>query len=150
MTRDSLPEILEIEYSFNLGGHNSLKLVDGRFFFFSEADSQLSEKNEYLTLVFIPEKSRWKCFWDDLTQLGIWEWEENYQNTEDTPDVDKEMPGHGDVWQVKMIHGQRKIFSKSWSSLPGSKEDFFKTVQKLVGVDIRLPFNILQERLSGD
>ena len=51
MTRDSLPEILEIEYSFNLGGHNSLKLVDGRLFFFSEADSHLSEKNEYLTCI---------------------------------------------------------------------------------------------------
>ncbi len=150
MASDSIPELLEIEYSFNSGGHNSLKLVDGRFFFFSEADSHLSEKNEYLTLVSIPENSKWKSFWDDLDLLGIWDWGENYQNTEDTPDEDKEIPGHGDVWQVKIIHGQRKISSKSWSSLPESKEDFFKAVQRLVGVDIRLKFNILQERLSGD
>ncbi|HHT18950.1 MAG TPA: hypothetical protein GXZ72_05260 [Methanobacterium sp.] len=152
MTRDSLPEILEIEYSFNLGGHNSLKLVDGRLFFFSEADSHLSEKNEYLTLVSIPENRAWKCFWDDLDGLGIWEWENNYKKTEDTSDetINQEIPGKGDVWQLKIIHGKKRIHKKSWSSKLESKDDFFKAVQKLVGVDIRLPFMILSKKLSSE
>jgi len=152
MARESLPELLEIEYSFNSGGHNSLKLVDGRFFFFSEADSHLSEKNEYLTLVSIPENRKWECFWDDLDQLGIEEWEEDYPTIKDSPDKgeSEEMPGEGDIWQVKITHGQNIISRKSWSSEVESKDDFFKAVQKLMGVDIRLPFNILQKRLSGD
>ncbi|MBI4814492.1 MAG: hypothetical protein HY802_09590 [Methanobacterium sp.] len=70
------PELLEVEYSFKLGGHNSLKFVDGRLFFFSEADSHLSEKNEYLTMVSIPEENKWERFWDDLNRCGIWDWEE--------------------------------------------------------------------------
>jgi hypothetical protein len=71
-----LPELLELEYSFKLGGHNSLKLVDGRLFFFSEADSNLSEKNEYLTMVSIPEGKKWEQLWDELNQCGIWDWDE--------------------------------------------------------------------------
>lgn len=74
MTDEDLPELLEIEYSFSVGGHNSLKLMDGRLFFFSEADSHLTEKNEYLTLVKVPENSTLKVFWDDLDQLAIWDW----------------------------------------------------------------------------
>lgn len=71
-----LPELLELEYSFKSGGHNSLKLVDGRLFFFSEADSHLSEKNEYLTMVSIPKENKWEKFWDELNQCGIWDWDE--------------------------------------------------------------------------
>ena len=37
MTEEKFPELLEVEYSFSQGGHNSLKLVEGRLFFFSEA-----------------------------------------------------------------------------------------------------------------
>jgi len=76
MDNSQLPELLELEYSFELGGHNSLKLVDGRLFFFSEADSNLSEKNEYLTMVSIPEEKKWVQFWDELNQCGIWDWDE--------------------------------------------------------------------------
>ncbi|WP_321422205.1 hypothetical protein [uncultured Methanobacterium sp.] len=71
-----LPQLLELEYSFKSGGHNSLKLVDGRLFFFSEADSHLTEKNEYLTMVSIPDEIKWKQFWDELNQCGIWDWDE--------------------------------------------------------------------------
>lgn len=98
MTEEKFPELLEVEYSFSQGGHNSLKLVEGRLFFFSEADSHLSEKNEYLTMVSIPETGKWKHFWDDLDHCGIWEWEdcrlppdnggisssENHQNGEES------------------------------------------------------------------
>ena len=152
MASDRLPELLEIEYSFNLGGHNSLKLVDGRFFFFSEADSNLSEKNEYLTLVSIPENSALKCFWEDLDHLGIWEWEENYPDIDDTleGDIPQKIPSKGDVWQVKIIHGSMRISCKSWSSEPKSKDNFFEAVKKMVAIDIRLPFTILKERLSKD
>jgi hypothetical protein len=73
---NQLPELLELEYSFKSGGHNSLKLVDGRLFFFSEADSHLSEKNEYLTMVSIPKEKKWEQFWDELNQCGIWDWDE--------------------------------------------------------------------------
>jgi len=73
---DQWPELLEVEYSFSRGGHNSLKLVEGRLFFFSEADSHLSEKNEYLTMVSIPVTEKWNHFWDDLDQCSVWEWEE--------------------------------------------------------------------------
>ncbi|EKF85514.1 hypothetical protein [Methanobacterium formicicum] len=74
--KNSLPQQFEVEYSFAEGGHNSLKLVDGRLFFFSEADSHLSEKNEYLTMVSIPEEIKWEQFWDELNQCGIWDWDE--------------------------------------------------------------------------
>jgi hypothetical protein len=73
---NQLPELLELEYSFKTEGHNSLKLVDGRLFFFSEADSNLSEKNEYLTMVSIPEEKKWEKFLDELNQCGIWDWDE--------------------------------------------------------------------------
>lgn len=76
MIDQQFPELLEVEYSFKLGGHNSLKFVDGRLFFFSEADSNLSQKNEYITMVSIPEENKWEQFWDDLNQCGIWNLEE--------------------------------------------------------------------------
>jgi hypothetical protein len=76
MLNQNFPELLEVEYSFKLGGHNSLKFVDRRLFFFSEADSNLSEKNEYLTMVSIPEENKWKQFWDDLNHCGICDWKE--------------------------------------------------------------------------
>ena len=76
MTVKQYPELLEVEYSFRQGGHNSLKLVDGRLFFFSEADSHLSEKNQYLTLVSIPSSEKWTVFWEDLDHCGIRKWEE--------------------------------------------------------------------------
>jgi len=74
--KNLLPQQFEVEYSFAEGGHNTLKLVDGRLFFFSEADSNLSEKNEYLTMVSIPEEIKWEQFWDKLNQCGIWDWDE--------------------------------------------------------------------------
>jgi hypothetical protein len=79
---NQLPELLELEYSFKSGGHNSLKLVDGRLFFFSEADSHLSEKNEYLTMVSIPEERKWEKFRDELNQYGIWDWDEYHWQDE--------------------------------------------------------------------
>ena len=74
--KNSLPQQFEVEYSFAEGGHNTLKLMDGRLFFFSEADSLLSEKNEYLTMVSIPEEKKWEQLWDELNQCGIWDWDE--------------------------------------------------------------------------
>lgn len=160
MTNDYLPELLEIEYSFNSGGHNSLKLLDGRLFFFAEADSNLSEENEYLTMVSIPQKIKWKHFWKDLDQFKIWDWDENYQSAGDaskkqTEDISGEnipevIPADADIWQVKIIYGKKRISSKSWSSRPESKDEFFKAVQKLVGVDICLPFMILSKKISSE
>ncbi len=74
--KNLLPQQFEVEYSFAEGGHNTLKLMEGRLFFFSEADSNLSEKNEYLTMVSIPEEKKWEQFWDELNQCGIWNWDE--------------------------------------------------------------------------
>lgn len=78
MVNENLQALLEIEYSFGSGGHNSLKLMDGRLFFFSEADSHLTEKNQYMTMVTVPENSVLKGFWDDVDRLGVWGWENNY------------------------------------------------------------------------
>lgn len=84
--KNSLPQQFEVEYSFAEGGHNSLKLMDGRLFFFSEADSLLSEKNEYLTMVSIPEEKKWEQFWDELNLCGIWDWDECHWPSEDEED----------------------------------------------------------------
>lgn len=179
MTSEHLPEFLEIEYSFSVGGHNSLKLMDGRLFFFSEADSHLTEKNEYLTLVTVPESSTLKVFWDDLDQLRIWDWEEIYGEIEETShgeSVHNEEHNHcnhdhheiinpheeitggnmveitqdGDIWQVKIINGPQRVSCKSWSSGPESKDEFFSAVKKLVGIDICLPFADLSRKLSKE
>ena len=74
--KNLMPQQFEVEYSFAEGGHNTLKLMDGRLFFFSEADSHLSDKNEYLTMVSIPEEKKWEQFWDELNHCGIWDWDE--------------------------------------------------------------------------
>lgn len=192
MVKEYLPDLLEIEYSFKSGGHNSLKFIDWRFFFFSEADSHLTEKNEYLTIVKIPENSALERFWEDLDQLGIWDWEENYSPTDDSTTDDSptddynqtdapsrdecehdehencnhehheeetlkeenlndnvlEIPADVDIWQVKIIHGTQTISSKSWSSAPESKDDFFNAIKKLVGIDICLPFTVLSQKIA--
>ena len=98
-----LPEVLEIEYSFqDQGGHNTLKLVEGRLFFFSEAHSRLSEKNEYLTMVSAPERDDWILFWKALNQAGVWDWEEDYRPE---PGLTLE----ADIWLVKIDRGRQSV-----------------------------------------
>ncbi|MBI5458178.1 hypothetical protein [Methanobacterium sp.] len=195
MIDKQFPKLLEVEYSFNLGGHNSLKFVDGRLFFFSEADSHLSEKNEYITMVSIPEENKWERFWDDLNQFGIWDWEQCHwpgeveenssgdgdheedsscqgdheeedchceddncecgsQNegipTEENIPQEDNILTDGDIWQVKILHGQNSIFCKSWDLEERSADEFFKAMGKLAGVDVTEPFVDLSKRLIAD
>ena len=210
MVNEHLPDLLEIEYSFKEGGHNSLKFIDGRFFFFSEADSHLTEKNEYLTMVTVPETNALEGFWEDLDNLGIWSWENNFRkNEEDTSHeeyehdkcehdehencnhehnegektaketlgegdvlneevslnigdflnegeshsegetlIEDEIPVEGDIWQVKIINGQKRVYIKSWLLEGETGDKFFESLQKMFGINITLPFNVLSGKLS--
>lgn len=169
MLSDYFPELMEIEYSFKEGGHNSLKFIDGRFFFFSEADSNLTEKNEYLTMVTLPGKSELKDFWNDLDHLGLWNWEEKSNIIESASSTEvihppgennhhhhegncceDEIPGkvpEGDIWQVKIVHGQKQIYIKSWFLEDVPWDEFFKVVHKLFKMNINLPYFVLKEKL---
>ncbi len=185
MVYEHFPDLFEIEYSFKEGGHNSLKFIDGRFFFFSEADSHLTEKNEYLTMVKLPESSALELFWDELDTLGIWNWEgfskieesnsngkcehdehehcnhehhdaeiysEDILTEREIPEgenlSDEEIPGEGNIWQLKIINGQNQVYIKSWCLEGESGDEFFKSLKKMFGIDITLPFTILSGKLS--
>jgi hypothetical protein len=142
MTNELCPDMLEIEYTFFMpGGHNTLKFMDGRLFFFSEADSNLSEKNEYLTRVSIPKKEDWECFWKNMSQIDIWEWEENYRPGEGSSE-------EGDIWQVKIKRGERIMETKCWCWGPENMDEFFRAVKELAGVDLTQPFDVLSKKLS--
>jgi len=136
-----LPEVLEIEYSFPKdGGHNTLKLVEGRLFFFSEAHSRLSEKNEYLTMVSAPERDDWILFWKALNQAGVWDWEEDYRPE---PGLTLE----ADTWLVKIHRGEQTMQTRSWFVEPLTHNEFFLALKHLAGVDITLPYQYLSRKL---
>ena len=136
-----LPEVLEIEYSFqDQGGHNTLKLVEGRLFFFSEAHSRLSEKNEYLTMVSAPERDDWILFWKALNHAGVWDWDEDYRPE---PGLTLE----ADIWLVKIDRGGQSVRTRSWFVEPTTRNDFFMALKHLAGVDVTLPFQYLSQTL---
>lgn len=136
------PQQFEIEYTFASGGHNTLKFVDGRLFFFSEADSKLSGKNEYLTKVSIPSNSEWEYFWENMDKIGIWQWGTDYQPEQDISSREV------DIWQVKIIHGPQSVDSKGWYLGPESMDEFLIAVKNLFGVYINQSYHILSEKLA--
>ena len=136
-----VPELLEVEYSFKDRGHNSLKFVDGRLFFFSEAHSQLSEKNEYLTKVSVPERDDWILFWKTLNQTGVWAWEDDYRPE---PGVTMDC----DVWDVKIKRENKFIQTRAWCVEPENKNEFFTALKNLAKIDVTLPFVYLSQKIS--
>lgn len=135
------PLQFEVEYTFASGGHNTLKFTDGKLFFFSEADSHLSEKNEYITKVSIPKKDQWEDFWENMNKIGVWEWGTDYFPEEDSPD-------NVDIWQVKIKHGMKFIDSKGWQVGPQSMDEFLIAVCNLSGLYINQPYHILSDKLA--
>lgn len=138
---NSFPQQFEVEYTFASGGHNTLKFMEGRLFFFSEADSHLSGKNEYLTKVCMPKNSEWDQFWENMDKIGIWAWETHYQPEEN---ISSEV----DIWQVKIKHGSQSVNSRGWYLGPESMDDFFIAVHELFRVHINHPYPILSLKLA--
>jgi hypothetical protein len=89
--------------------------MDGRLFFFSEADSHLSEKNEYLTMISVPENSKLEHFWDDLDRLGIWNWEKNYS------EVNENSSSEGCIPSEEHEHCQHEHYEENESKKDENK-----------------------------
>ena len=91
-----LPEELEISYSHQLTGSESIKLMNNASF--------LIKHNTHAELVDVGtiREENWRRFWEKVEELGIWDLEENYQS------CNLEADFH---WRINMAYGGRFIHS---------------------------------------
>lgn len=93
---ECFPEELEISYSHQLTGSESIKLLSN--------SSLLIKRNAHAELVDINSinKENWIRFWEKVEELGIWDLEENYQS------CNLEADFH---WKISITHDGKTISS---------------------------------------
>jgi hypothetical protein len=122
-SQDYLPEYFDVCYFQMEIGFNCLHL-DGK-----SITRDLSESDESIA----PSKVEWERFWDEMEELGLWDWEADY---------DKCCMVDGYSWTIKISKGSKSIDSSGMNAAPthicgdgvrSSLEDLLDALEDLTG-----------------
>lgn len=123
MQQDYLPHQMEIYYKEEDVEHN-LKL---------DHDTLLID-NE----IYKPTRSEWEKFYDELEEIGIWDWEEEYQACSLVEDY---------YWRIILIKNSLNLHTQGYNSHPlrlvkgelvSALDEFFQALEDLCGWRIDL------------
>lgn len=134
-SEDIIPKKFEFSYGYALlHGMPDLELKDGKFV------EEFPFYHGFCTPLEIePAKEQWIEFWKKIDEIGIWNWNEDY-DTADFLD--------GIEWRIKIVLGDRKIESCGSNAYPDLNpknirrvltptfEGFLYVFKKLTGIDM--------------
>jgi hypothetical protein len=123
MTPDYLPEYFDVCYFEMQMGFNCLHL-DGNVINIDPSESEETA---------VPSKVEWERFWDKMEEIGLWDWEEDYE---------KCCMVDGYSWTIKITKGPKSIDSSGMNVSPtyiigdqtkSSLEDLLDALEDLTG-----------------
>ncbi len=118
MQQDYLPRQMEVYYKEGEVEHK-LKL---------DHDTIIIDNETYK-----PTRSEWEIFWDELEEIGIWDWEEEYQACSLVEDY---------YWQITLLTNSINLYTQGCNSYPvrlvkgelvSALDEFFQAVEYLCG-----------------
>lgn len=118
MQKDYLPREMEVKYS---NGSQECRLI-------LKDDTLFKGEESYK-----PSRGEWEKFWEDLEEIGIWDWEEEYQACSLLEDLN---------WEITIITNSINLYTRGTNSGPvrmikgefvSSLSEFFQALEDLVG-----------------
>ncbi|HMK53683.1 MAG TPA: hypothetical protein VK444_02790 [Methanobacteriaceae archaeon] len=77
-----------------------------------------------------PIKSKWKNFWDEVEDLGLWDWEQEYHLCC--------LDGTG--WKIKIEYNGKEVDSVGQNHYPANFLNFFDALEELISLELKLDF----------
>lgn len=127
MSKNYLPNKLEIKYSHQIDGTKSIKLLNGTLL--------VNNPNPELIDIKQVNEERWVEFWDSIEKIGLWDLEEVYEGCT--------LDG-GFTWKIEIEYENREINSYGANMEPkiviGDKvysvlEELYKSIEELIYLD---------------
>ncbi|MDP3065939.1 MAG: hypothetical protein Q8N08_04295 [Methanobacteriaceae archaeon] len=75
-----------------------------------------------------PTDSHWKDFWREVEDLGLWDWDREYQLC----------CWDGTGWKVKISYNEREIESMGQNHYPDTFLEFMESLEDLISRELKL------------
>ena len=75
-----------------------------------------------------PTEEEWNCFWQELDELGVWDWNPTYQLC----------CLEGTRWKLKIVYNDLKINSSGENDYPDTFLGFWAALEELLDRDLKL------------
>lgn len=75
-----------------------------------------------------PTKDQWANFWQEMEELGLWDWNPSYQLC----CLD------GTQWKVKIVLNDLELESSGENHYPDTFLEFWEALEELLGLDLKL------------
>lgn len=125
MSFNHLPDEFLVEYGPILHPNEGFTIkLKGERLFHCPGTYHLQEEQ------IIPTQSQWKEFWREVEEMGIWDWEPDYQLCG--------MDGTG--WRVKIEYNSQEIESMGQNHYPDTFLDFLEVLEELISRELKLDF----------
>lgn len=126
------PKKFKVEYVFfgRSNASNTLEFTDNKLVLcivYGVFDTKICEKE------IIPSKEEWIQFWNDVDEIGIWDWKKEY--TFDSKEIDAD----GDISKIIIDIEDKKLDTFCWCNAPEELGKFFEALERLIKIDIRNP-----------
>jgi hypothetical protein len=126
------PEKFIVEYVFfgRSNASNKLELKDNKLELcieFGVFDTKICKKE------IIPSKKDWIQFWNEIDEIGIWNWKNEY--TFDSTEI----LADGDISKIKIDLGDKNLDTFCWCNAPEGLGQFFNALERLIKIDMRNP-----------
>ena len=126
MSKNYLPQKLEIKYSHEINGTKSIKLINDSFL--------VNDPNPELINISQIDEEKWIEFWGSVEKLGIWDLQEVYEGCT--------LDG-GFTWKIEISYEDYEINSYGANIEPkivmGDKvysvlEELYKSIEELISL----------------
>ena len=117
--KDFLPTKMKLNIDGYMGGGNSLYWEGNTLVYVETLPSE-----ETRTKKIRPRKKAWLKFWNDLEQLGVWQWQREYQNK--GPEIQD-----GSFWSISIEYQGKEISSGGSNAYPPKFRQFQEAVENL-------------------
>lgn len=125
MNSDHLPDEFLVEYGPILHPHEGFSIkLNKKGLIYRPIMHSLHEEQ------IIPTESQWRKFWREIDELGLWEWELEYQLC----CLD------GTAWKVKIGYKDQEMESMGQNHFPDTFLDFLDAVEDLISREIEIGF----------
>jgi hypothetical protein len=93
------------------------------------------------TRIISPSKEQWKTFWDEIEEIGVWNWENEYKCPEIVFD--------GTQWTIEILYSGKYFESYGDNNFPGGFERNIRNIDEKPETPWRLFIKSLR-KLIGD
>ncbi|HMK54861.1 MAG TPA: hypothetical protein VK444_08820 [Methanobacteriaceae archaeon] len=126
-----LPTKFQLEHVFfGQGGVNQLTLEDEKLIF--RWESSINRDETLREVEIEPLDQEWLQFWSVLDEIGVWDWEEQYQ-----PPTD--ILADGDIFSIEINYSGQNIKTDCWCNAPPRIEEFYHALEDLTDLNFQFP-----------